>query len=140
MRRGVVRARTAPRITEAQIQKAIVDFLALDGWRCIVTDPPWMRGLGVTERGIPDNLFIRYCCGPNALLTDVDDIRRADAQVLWLEAKRKGGKAGEHQKAWHARERARGALVWCAGEDFEATIEAFRAHYIKSGLARKVTR
>ncbi len=46
--------------SEAQIQQAADDFLALDGWRKIVTDPPHMRGLGVSEKGIADRLYLRY--------------------------------------------------------------------------------
>jgi hypothetical protein len=57
--------------------------------------------------------------------------------VLWVEFKRGKEKAGSHQVAWHAKERARGALTWIANEDFPATVDGFRSHYEKSGLMRR---
>ncbi len=134
-----------PKITEAQIAAACNELLLADGWRGVVTDPPQLRGLGVSEKGIPDGLYIRY-----------DDPRvdavikrgkgegtfwqRIQAQVLWIEWKRKGGKAAQHQRDWHAAERARGALVLLAGEDFPATIDGFTDFYFNSGLNRKLRR
>ncbi len=126
--------------SERHIQATCDDFLALDGWRKIVTDPPHMRGLGVTERGIADGLYIRYEW--NTLKSGVAPLPLSEdhhpsAQVLWIEWKKKGGKAQQHQKDWHMAERARGALVWVSGEDFTATIEAFQQHYRESGLMRR---
>lgn len=121
------------KISEAHIQGTCRDFLALDGWRLVITDPPWMRGLAVSEPGICDDLHIRY--KHNA--TKVPDLYLPWAEVLWMEWKSKTGKAGEHQKAWHRAERARGALVWVAGEDFPKSIEGFQEFYSKSGLMRK---
>lgn len=118
--------------SEAQIQRACDDLMELDGWRKIVTDPPHMRGLGVSEKGIPDRLYIRYRFDSRFTY------RPAHAELLWVEHKKRGGKAALHQKAWHAAERARGALVWVAGEDFPATIEGFQAHYMASGLTRRI--
>ncbi len=118
--------------SEAQIQQACDDFMALDGWRKIVTDPPHMRGLGVSEKGIPDRLYIRYLYPPPA--ANAHD----RAQLLWCEWKRRGGKAALHQKSWHAAERALGAEVLVAGETFPATIEGFTAWYLASGLNRRI--
>lgn len=117
------------KISEAHIQGTCRDFLALDGWRLVITDPPWMRGLAVAEPGICDDLYIRYA--QHSILA------AALAQVIWIEWKSKSGNAGEHQKAWHQAERARGALVWVAGEDFAKSIEEFQAFYRQSGLMRK---
>ncbi len=122
------------RPTEAQIQSQCRDYLALDGWRLVVTDPPHIRGLGVSEPGMPDDLYIRYGEKRNREFPEgeVD-------QVLWVEhkSKRLGSKAAQHQKNWHARERARGALVIVAGVDFEASLEGFAKWYEQSGLQRK---
>lgn len=98
---------------------------------------PHLRGLGVSEPGMADNLYIRYECGANSLLTDQTDIRRADTQTMFIEWKKKGGKAAQHQREWHAKERALGALTLIAGEDFPASIEGFCGWYVSSGLRRK---
>lgn len=121
----------AIKISEAQLQQQGDSFLALDGWRYIETDPKHLRGLGVSEPGIPDRLYLRYVEGFP---------QYREAQILWIEWKRKGGKAGEKQLDWHARERARGALVWLADVDFPASIEGFAKFYAESGLMRKNVR
>lgn len=132
----------APKISEKHIQETCDAFLILDGWRAIVTDPPHMRGLGVTEKGICDRLYIRYEPRrehyPLHACTNVEWFNRSRAEVVWIEWKKKGGKAALHQKDWHTAERARGALVWVAGEDFLATIEDFQEHYMASGLNRRI--
>lgn len=135
--------RTKP-LSEKHIQETCSAFLALDGWRCIRTDLPHLRGLGVQERGMPDNLYIRY---PNenpyqrvsgGYRGDMPDYKpRPWAQVLWVEFKKRGGVTELHQKTWHATERGRGALVWVFGETFTASIEAFCKFYETSGLQRK---
>jgi hypothetical protein len=136
------------KLSEAHIQQAGDDLLALDGWRKIVTDPPQLRGLGVSEKGIPDRLYMRYKPNPYERHHDRevpggfggwDPVVPCQAEALWIEWKRKGGKAALHQKAWHQAERARGALVWVSGEDFPATIEGFEAHYLASGLNRRMS-
>jgi hypothetical protein len=115
-------------MTERHIQETCTEWMALDGWRTIITDPPHLRGLGVTEKGIPDRLHLRYLKGMA--------FKPAAADVLWIEWKKKGGKAMAHQRTWIETERIRGALVWLAGEDFPASIEGFQAWYRKSGLMR----
>ena len=57
--------------------------------------------------------------------------------VLWVEFKTANRKAGKHQLAWHAVERARGFTVWVANETFPATVDGFREYYAKSGLMRR---
>ncbi len=132
--------------TEAQIQQQCRDYLALDGWRLVVTDPPHIRGLGVSEPGMPDDLMIRYqypCRGIGCSGEHCGTIDCVDAELLWIEykCKRPGSKAAQHQKDWHDRERARGALVVMAGErgpfGFDASLEGFAEWYEKSGLQRK---
>lgn len=134
--------------TERSIQEACCDLLALDGWRRIRTDLPHLRGLGVSERGIADDLFLRYVFGEEMKaisglrkrgfrIPQCDEPRREDAQVLFIEWKRKTGKAMQHQHDWHQAERARGALTLIAGIDFVASVEGFMAWYEKSGLMRK---
>lgn len=128
-----------PRVSEAQIEETCTQFLELDAWRCIKTDLKHLRGLGVQEPGMADRLYIRYhskelgLTVPGALETR----KRCFADVMHIEWKCKGGKAALHQKAWHHRERARGALTLIAGEDFPASIEEFQAWYRESGLMRK---
>lgn len=125
-------------VSEAQIQEACADLLALDDWRRIRTDLKRLRGMGVQEKGMADDLFIRYgwhASIPNPALHHV-------AEVLWIEHKKldkrgKPTKASPKQIEWQALERKRGALVWQAGVDFPATIEGFRDHYKVSGLMRR---
>ena len=91
-----------------------------------------------------DDLYIRYeyfTLKGDPLGPDYNRLA-PQAEVLWIEWKRPGQTAKPHQKAWHAAERARGALVWVA-EDTWVTpkdgdpIAAFQAHYRGSGLMRK---
>lgn len=141
MTRGKPSLKTKP-LSEAHIEATCTEWLSWDGWRAIETDPKHLRGLGVSEPGIPDKLYLRYAySAPAKHLVDYMNPSfraRADAsQVMWIEWKRKGGKAGHKQKEWHERERARGALTLIASEDFPASIEGFCSWYQKSGLQRK---
>lgn len=146
-------------VTEESLRQAAIDLLILDGWRHLRTDPVSdratvqvirkrlavtglltpqvadvinrsVRGKGFGELGMADDLFVRYA--------NDNPYRRVWAEVLWIEFKGPRGKAAEHQREWIANERRRGALVWLGGEDFPATPEGFKAHYIASGLARRV--
>lgn len=132
--------------SEAHIQATCTAWLELDGWRCVHTDMPHLRGLGVSELGMADNLYIRYAFsayGPAMRKPEEHDQRvnamllASGQDVLWIEWKKRGGKAAQHQKDWHHNERARGALTLIAGEDFPASIEEFCNWYKNSGLQRK---
>lgn len=134
---------------EKHLQKAGDDFLMLDGWRVVITDPPHMRGLGVAEPGIADRLYLRYEKSAPEIKQCFEMGGCGCAEVLWIEYKRKPGgngkralltkaeKARIRQRAWIELERSRGALVWLAGEDFPATIEGLMEHYRASGLMRR---
>jgi hypothetical protein len=131
-------AKYQPKVSEADIERTCTGWLALDGWRGLKTDPvsDRARGRGFGELGMADYLYIRYGMEgpppPEQLPYD-----RAWCQLLWIEFKSKRGKAAEHQKHWHAAERARGALVLVAGEDFPKSIEGFQTWYRDSGLMRR---
>lgn len=130
---------SAVKLSERHIEATCSDWLALDQWRCIKTDLPHLRGLGVQEKGMCDRLYIRYRPSfPGSLLGTRLCTRDAVVELVWIEWKRKGGKNAEHQKAWRSAERAKGALVWAAMEDFQPTIEAFQEFYRKSGLNRRL--
>lgn len=120
-------------LSEAHIQETCSHLLALDDWRRVRMDMKQLRGMGVQEPGMADDLFIRY------LFTDPWNTAeiRAHTEAMWIEWKSKRGKASDHQKAWHTLERKRGALVLVAGQDFFASIEGFKAWYKYSGLMRK---
>ena len=125
-------------LSEAHIQGTCTAWLALDGWRCVRTDMPHLRGLGVSEPGMADNLYIRYCGASSKSQWPLDSaltVVRAD--VMWIEWKKRGGKARQHQQDWHAEERAIGALTLIAGQSFPASIEGFCSWYAGSGLQRK---
>jgi hypothetical protein len=124
------RTRQPRRRLEAELEQQCTDFLALDGWRSLKTDPPQLRGLGVIEKGIPDRLYIRYHEMPHR---EIDPL----ADVLWIEFKAPSGRVSQAQSDWHMAERARGALVWVARENFGASCEEFIAFYRASGLLRR---
>lgn len=111
---------------ERDIESACTELLALDGWRCIKTDLPHLRGLGVQEKGMADRLYLRY----NATFDDL-------AEVWWIEFKTIRGKLSPEQIAWHEAERARGAMTWKAKIDFHPTVEGFLEKYAASGLMRR---
>jgi hypothetical protein len=115
-------------MTEAQIERQCSDFLALDGWRLVKTDPcsDPRRGKGFGEKGMPDCLYLRYCAQSPM-----------GSHVLWIEWKGPRGRVAPHQALWHFTERARGALVVVATKDFPPTFEGFTAWYRKSGLLRR---
>lgn len=137
-------------LLEKHIQQTCTAFLALDGWRPLRTDPvsDRSRGKGFGELGMADHLYIRYLHRESAF-PHVQFLGRAHAELMWVEWKRERGGTGKkalftraekakiHQRGWIAAERARGALVLLAGEDFPATIEGFCEFYAQSGLQRR---
>jgi hypothetical protein len=129
-------------ILEKDIQKNGRDLLLLDGWRLIKTDPEQLRGMAVQEKGIADDLFIRYlsrpCKGAGCDLSTCGHEAHSKAQVLWIEWKRPRGKVAQHQRDWHLLERTHGAATLILGDDIDATFAAFKAWYFKSGLCQKI--
>lgn len=121
--------------TEAQIQKTVKEFLELDGWRAIRTDPvsDKSRGKGFGEVGMPDYLFIRYEPELQIPPAHQKPVDRSYAQVLWIKFKRKRGLRKDHQVLWHQAEIALGALVLTVDD-----IEEFTAWYKSSGLCQRV--
>ena len=135
---------------EADLERYVCDYLALDGWRVLKMEQNFSEKKRRTfgEGGMPDRMFLRY--EPKILPTS--HARRVEfgdcaGDILWIEFKRhkyrdsKGkmryAKTEQHQHSWIAAERARGALVLLAGADFPATPEGFRAWYESSGLMRR---
>jgi hypothetical protein len=129
-------------LQERHVQETITQMLEWDGWRAIRTEHAIERDeegnfkRRVGEVGMADMLFIRYeyepcrgeeCSGERCFPRDI-----GKAMVLWCEFKRPGGKLRPDQLAWHAAERARGALVLVID-----SIEAGRAWYDQSGLRRR---
>ena len=125
---------TKVKLSEADLERYGTQLLENDGWRALKTDPvsrrEWGKGFG--ELGMADYLYIRYAC-----LSRLED-RAEKNDVLWIEWKRLKGKVQANQTIWIRAEMSRGALVWLAGVDFEATPEGFFAHYKASGLCRKI--
>ena len=124
---------------EAEIQRECLNRLERDDWRILVTNPvsDRTRGRGFGEIGMADALAIRY----RGYLR-IDEHRASktvpESDVMWLEFKRgKGGVLAKHQRAWHIKERARGALTVIAGEDFPPSVEGWKAWYRASGLMRR---
>jgi hypothetical protein len=122
-------------LTEAHIQQTVTQFLELDGWRAIRTDPvsDRARGKGFGEIGMPDYLYLRYGSPVFPRYTGPDGKDESlFAQVLWIEFKAPGKAAKPHQLAWHVAERQRGALVLVVDD-----IDSFRQWYAQSGLQRR---
>jgi hypothetical protein len=118
-------AESAEDVPEALIEAECCKLLAEDGWRILKTDPvsDRGRGKGFGQPGMADTLAIRYG-------------RQPAAEVAWFEWKAPGGRVKKHQAAWHAKERARGALTAIAGVDFPTSVAGFREWYRGSGLQR----
>ncbi len=105
------------KLLEKDVAKQIKDFLAAKGWRCVRTQFAHTPGMFSTgEPGMADYLFLRYMPAEAA---------PARCLAMWVEVKGPNDqrtcrcRAGEkkickvcRQKAWHDRERQRGALVW----------------------------
>jgi len=139
-------------VLEKDIESAVTQFLEWDGWRALRTDPVSDRGRakGFGEPGMADHLYIRYALGKgDGLRLPFPFDQGQAAEVLWVEFKRRmpvkhgkawgrATKASIHQQAWHAKERARGALTIILGEDCEASVEGFKRWYFASGLARRI--
>lgn len=124
-------ARRGLPILEADIQRTVVEFLQLYGWRAFRTDPvsDRARGKGFGEMGMPDYLFIRYDVHTPLCSKDCP---APMAEVLWVEFKRPGGKPSSHQIVWHEAEKRRGALVMVVDH-----IDRFMEFYETSGLKRR---
>lgn len=127
--------------SEAQVEKTCTAWLALDGWVGLVTDPKQLRGLGVSEPGIPDRQY-RRAGGPlPEKEADTPEQIAAWVQLMWIEWKRvrseKATKTSVRQDVWHMREGSLGFLTLRAGIDFPATISGFQEWYRASGLMRK---
>ncbi|MGP0075593.1 MAG: hypothetical protein ACLPWF_27065 [Bryobacteraceae bacterium] len=123
-------------LTEAHVEQTVTQFLELDGWRAIRTDPvsDRARGKGFGELGMPDHLYVRYGMPiTRRNFSGHPPEIQSGGQVLWVEFKRPGRKPTPHQLAWHEAERARGALVLVIDD-----INFFFAWYKRSGLARRV--
>ena len=123
-------------LTEAHIEQTVTQYLELDGWRSIKTDPvsrkEWGKGFG--ELGMADRLYIRY----DARIVhdhETSDVKQPGAQVIWIEFKRKGLRPLPEQKAWIDAEMKRGAVVLVVDD-----IDGFEQWYRRSGLMRRAIR
>lgn len=98
---------------EAEIARAIVDFMQKRLWRSIRMQRTVIPGQFQTgEPGITDYLFLHY----------------EPVLVLWVEVKAPDGHLRPQQREWIDRERARGATVWIAA-DIGAYEEAYAEKY-----------
>ena len=144
-------------MTEAQLRKACVDLLELDGWRNLRTDPVSDRSTVQAIRRAIARLPLKpaimrlvldaidHCVRGKGFgeLGMADDLFirylrfYAFSETMWIEWKGPRGTAAPHQLAWHEAERKRGAFTVIAGKDFEATVEGFWSWYLKAGLLVK---
>lgn len=131
------------KLSESDMERTCSDWLALDGWRSLKTDPcsDRARGKGFGEKGMADRLYLRYWASKR---TPQPHDQRVNAghlasgnEIAWIEWKAKRGKPSQKQLDWHRDERARGALTLIAGVDFPRSIEGFQEWYRTSGLMRR---
>lgn len=136
---------------ESEIETAIVRAMVLDGWRPFKMQYSFdkIKKLTLGELGMSDHLFIRYWNqgdprGP--VPGHKTRCYNPTGEILWWEFKRIRHRKGRKPKAtdpepeqvkWTAAERARGALVWVAGVDHEASIAGAAKHYLESGICRR---
>ena len=123
---------------EADIERTITEWLALDGWIGLKTSPVSnrARGAGFGEVGMADYQYRRFQDLPGTLPGTIPWL--AQCELFWIEFKRPKGVHGRHQIAWQDREDARGALVLALGRDVAPTIEAVQEWYRGSGLMRRI--
>ncbi len=97
-------AATAPRlktlrVTEKDVARAVKDFMAAKGFRCVRMQRTVLPGQFQSgEPGMPDLLFLRY----------------RDGAIVWVETKAPGRTLSPAQAQWRDMERMRwpDALVW----------------------------
>lgn len=137
-----------PELYEADIETAIVGAMMLDGWRAFKMQHSWdqVKKLELGEPGMPDHLFVRYWNqgDPRGPVPGYQTrCYNPQAELIWWEfkASKRRRKRKEFlsrdQTLWIQAERARGALIWVAAIDHEATIDGAAQHYLDSGLARR---
>lgn len=124
------------RLLEKHIEQTCSEWLALDRWYWLKTDPvsDHARGKGFGEPGMTDGQYRR---APEISITAGIPEEAACVELMWIEWKAPKGKHAQHQRAWQEREKRRGFLVLRAGVDFPKTIEGFMAWYRESGLMRR---
>lgn len=117
-----------PELSEKQIRESCCAVLEADGWRRLRMSRISRPGLTIGEKGMADDLFIRYYRNnPNPELSG----------IMWVEWKKVTGKLSAAQNSWIIRERMRGAKVYVAGQDFACTIEAFREWYRRVSIRQR---
>lgn len=123
---------------ESHIEQTCSEWLELDGWRTLKTDPvsDRSRGKGFGELGMADRVYIRYL-HRGSKFAAAKFVGKANAELMWIEWKSRSGRPSQRQKDWHSEETLRGALTLIAGFDFPASIEGFQAWYRQSGLMRR---
>lgn len=139
------RVKTIEEVTfERDIEQSFDKAMVLDGWRPIKQEENFSerKKKKTGEAGMADKLYIRYWNSgdPRGPVPGYKTrCYNPQAEVLWIEWKRdrRKRKDQEHQAVWQERERDRGALLWVAGVDFEASIAGAAQHYLASGLARR---
>lgn len=104
---------------EAEITNNVKKFLLDRGWRAIRYQRMILPGSFQTgEPGQADFQFVRYTDTPMVVFS------------FWVEFKRaSGGKRGDDQVVWQARERERGGTVLNVGDQAEMSTEAFANWY-----------
>lgn len=135
---ATIRIPRKPRVMHERdhVQKPVVQFLEIDGWRMFRTELTVQkeRGRVVGEVGQPDYLAIRYGANAPEIQQCLSMGGCACSEVMWLEFKRgKVGRISKAQSDWHAAERKRGALVLVVSD-----FDAFRKWYMDSGLNRRI--
>lgn len=153
-------------LKESHIEQTCSEWLALDRWYWLKTDPvsdtSTVRSIrGAIVREVHDAQSFetvskilgkhtrgkgfgelgmtdgQYRRAPEASIASGIPEESAVCELMWIEWKAPKGKHAQHQRDWQEREKRRGFLVVRAGVDFPKTIEGFQAWYRRSGLMRR---
>lgn len=105
------------RLSEADVTQQVCDFMAAEGWRGVrmnvgvATNLATGKQVAFHEPGMPDWQFWTPMYTPDFFHGSLEDKRRANVSLVWIEFKAPGEKPTPRQLAWHRDEIARGALV-----------------------------
>lgn len=103
------KGRKSPALSEAAIQRQIIDLLEVHGWLVTRTNKFCGKDIasqGAIEPGMPDLMARKGRWSPKTNFND-----GGGWKILWIECKRPGGKVSVKQATWHQLAQRRGETV-----------------------------
>jgi|SRR5262245_7583625 len=115
-------------LAERDVTRQVRDFLGYRGWRAVRMQRTVVPGaFQAGEAGMADFLFLYYL-DQKIPVGDWEPSNEGFALAVWVEFKRRGAKAAEHQKAWIERERIRGGTVVVV-DDYDKFVDWYVEHF-----------